>query len=783
MQGSGTEVLTGNNNTMAGTFFIDTGRLSIGAGGSIATAGSVFVNGGSTFDISSGGNQTVQNLGGIGGSSLTLGANTLTVVDTGANLYPGTISGTGGLTLQGPGSMTLTGPNSYTGPTTVTSGALALGAGGSIAASSGLNLAAGTSFSLTGNAGNQTIQDLTGAPGSTVNLGPFNLTVGTADSTVFSGVVTGLTPINGLVKIGSGTLVLDGVNTYAGPTTVAGGTLQIGDANNPGARIAGNVTVQGGGTLSGHGTVAGNVNNASGAVLPGGSIGTLSVGGNYVQSANAALITQLTPAAASVLAVSGTATLGGTLEVVPTTGFYLARTQYPVLTAGGGVTGTFSALVNQLPTLNLTVDYLPNAVDVVVTGSNFIGQTRNEDAVAAAINQVFMSSTGDLGTALSLAASVPQAQIPQVLSSFGGQIYGNLPEVSLQNRALFLGAMDERMRLLDQAPGAATLGGLVPGWGAGANASQVAALGNAISSDTQTAQIAGPAAGAAAGLPANVWARGFGQFGNISDNSGALGVDYSTGGGAIGAELVRTPATLLGVAASGGQSSVSLNANAETGTISFVQLGAYGAQALGYGVALDGAAIYAHDFYDVSRGIVVPGLLSRSASSSYGGDDAVVDLGLSKPLFYNAWLITPRVGFTYFHIGQSDFSESGANSLDLAVNPNALDALRSKIGVSISEPMMLGATEVVPELRAAWTHDFLDENGAFAAAFTGAPTASFNEIGSPVGRNAADIGAGLSFAISQTAFPGQLTGFVQYDGAFSSHQTNNAVAADLKFDW
>ena len=295
--------------------------------------------------------------------------------------------------------------------------------------------------------------------------------------------------------------------------------------------------------------------------MPGGLIEHSGASAAITQMPTAARIAQF-PAAASTLAVSGSATLGGTLEVVPTGGTYKAQTLYPILTAGGGVTGTFSTFVNQLPALNLTVDYLPNAVDLVVTGSNFIGQTRNENAVAAVINQTFMGATGDFGTALTAAASLPQSQIPQVLSSFGGQIYGNLPEVSLQNRALFLGAMDERMRLLDQAPGAATLGGLVPGWGSGANASQVAALGNAISSDTQTAQIAGPATGAAAGLPANVWARGFGQFGNISDNSGALGVDYSTGGGAIGAELVHPPQRHFSAqfAASGGQQRL-LNAN------------------------------------------------------------------------------------------------------------------------------------------------------------------------------------------------------------------------------
>jgi hypothetical protein len=87
----------------------------------------------------------------------------------------------------------------------------------------------------------------------------------------------------------------------------------------------------------------------------------------------------------------------------------------------------------------------------------------------------------------------------RALSSFGGQIYGNLGEVSLQDRRLFLGAMDDRMRLIaGDSPSAAILGSLpggsIPGvWGSGANGMQLAALGNAIGDPIN--DIIGPSAG------------------------------------------------------------------------------------------------------------------------------------------------------------------------------------------------------------------------------------------------------------------------------------------------
>jgi len=231
----------------------------------------------------------------------------------------------------------------------------------------------------------------------------------------------------------------------------------------------------------------------------------------------------------------------------------------------------------------------------------------------------------------------------------------------------------------------------------------------------------------------------------VNNNGGALGADFSTGGGAIGADLIRTPTSLFGLAVSGGQSNVSLNTNPENGTVSFVQFGVYGAQALDYGAAMDGALSYAHNFYDVTRGIVLPGT-SRTATSSHGGNDVVLDVGLSRPVPIDSWQITPRVGLSYFHIDQASFSEGGAGSLDLVVNPAALNALYTRVGFAIAQPIMLGGTSILPEFRAAWLHNFLDTQGQFAASFIGTGTASFSQVGAPVGRDAGDIGAALEYA-------------------------------------
>ncbi len=977
-QGSGTLTLTGVN-TYPGPTFINAGTLALGPGGSLASSNQFIIGTDATLDISSGGNQTVQNLANMAVGSIRLGANTLTDNATNFSTFDGVISGTGGLTLKGSGRLQLSSIQAYTGPTTVNGGILALVASGSIAASSGLNLASsGTSFEISA-AGTVTIKDLSGAALSSLNLGPANLLVGTANSTTFGGAIFGPSPINGLTKQGTGTLTLtgtnfysgptvidagtlaigpggsiaqssgvnlaapsttfdvsgasfsgiqgltgvagsklnignsflllnqtgtstfagsiaggdgsflilqgtgsevlsgvstltgyvliergtlslggggsiasaaniaierpgtldisnggnqtvqnlfasdgasillgantltlldtniginlingvisgsggltlqgpssvalNGVNTYTGPTTINAGTLEIGDANNPGARLAGSVTVNKSGVLAGHGTIGGSVANPSGTVMPGGSVGTLTVGGNYTQGNAGTLLIQADSTGVSQLAVGGAASIAGTLSVQPASAVVAPFSKVAILTAGGGVSGTFGQVIDGL-LLPISVQYLPNEVDLSLGG--FTGATRNQIAVANVLNASFATATGDFATVLSLAANLPPAQMQQSLSSFGGQIYANLAEVSLQDRRLFLGAMDERIRLLGGgSPSAAVLGGLgggVPGWSSGGNAAQLAAIGNAIS-DPQLAAADG--AGAAATTPGVLWARGFGQFASIDNSHGALGADFSTGGGAVGADLIRTPTSLLGLAVSGGQSSVSLNTNPENGTVSFVQFGVYGAQALDYGAAMDGALAYAHDFYDVTRGIVLPGT-GRTATSSHGGNDVALDVGLSRPIPVDNWQITPRVGLSYFHIDQTSFTESGAGSLNLAVSPAALNALYSRVGVAVARPMMLGDTTILPEFRAAWLHNFLDTQGQFAASFLSAGTASFGQVGAAIGRDAGDLGVGVSFAIPQTTFPGQMSGFVQYDATLAAHETANAIGAGLRLTW
>ncbi len=170
---------------------------------------------------------------------------TLTGTSTTNDFYPGLGDPTGGgktsLVKNGTGRWFLRAsavPRSYTGDTVINAGTLMAFTNNPLPFGTGkgnLIVNAGT-FEMAGN--NLSINGLSGAGGiNQRNNGAKTLTIGNGDangnfSGILSNVISGTgTAILNIVKMGAGTQILGGANTYVGATTVALGKLQLG-ANN-----------------------------------------------------------------------------------------------------------------------------------------------------------------------------------------------------------------------------------------------------------------------------------------------------------------------------------------------------------------------------------------------------------------------------------------------------------------------------------------------------------------------------------------------------------------------
>ncbi|VTU23607.1 Fluffing protein [Variovorax sp. PBS-H4] len=329
--GTGTTTLSYANSYTGGTFF-DAGVLSVAADDNLgAAAGTVTFNGGAlqtTADLTM---NRATTLGSRGGTIDTLAGTTLT--------HQGAISGTGGLVKSGAGTLALTGPNAYTGGTTISAGTLAGSAGsfgsGAIANNAALLIdqsndatlantvtgsgtvtktGAGT-LSLTGensySGGTELKQgrlaignshalgtgELAMHEGTTLRFAAEDLSVAnpivftdavdpTIDTGPFTATLTGaITGPGDLSKIGSGTLVLSGANSYSGATAVNEGTLRAGAANTFSAASAHSVASGATLDLAGFSQSIAALDNAGTVSLIGSTPGTtLTVTGPYAGS-------------------------------------------------------------------------------------------------------------------------------------------------------------------------------------------------------------------------------------------------------------------------------------------------------------------------------------------------------------------------------------------------------------------------------------------------------------------------------------------------------------------
>jgi fibronectin-binding autotransporter adhesin len=258
--GTGTWTLEANANTYTGTTTINAGVLALynqlsaensiisintGTGTTGTNNALQFVTQGSPSPWTIGGLSGTSNealLDTIGyGVALTVGNNN----DTGM-VYSGVLSGSGGsLIMTGTGTQTLSGANTYNGGTSITSGVLefakinSMPASGAVAVSSGGTVAVavgGTGQFTNATSGAGSVGGLfsgVGGQGAAVTLSSgsevgIDTTSAPGGSFTYAGNITNIGV--GLMKLGTGTLVLTATNSYTGATTITGGTLELANA-------------------------------------------------------------------------------------------------------------------------------------------------------------------------------------------------------------------------------------------------------------------------------------------------------------------------------------------------------------------------------------------------------------------------------------------------------------------------------------------------------------------------------------------------------------------------
>jgi autotransporter-associated beta strand protein len=565
--GAGTLTLSGPS-TYTGATNVNAGTLQAGVANAFTPLSAFTIASGATLDL----NGFEQNVGSLAGAgSVTLGAARLFIgSDNTSTTFSGTISGSGGLTKIGPGTLTLSGTSSYSGPTMIAGGlvnfnaASNFGTGAILLNGGGLQWAAGTSTDISPRL---------------AAFGALGATFDTNGTTVM--LASALSGIGGVTKIGAGTLVLSGTDTYRGPTTVAAGTLTV---NGSIANSA--VTVNAGAMLSGTGTVGATTINSGATFAPGNSPGTMTVAGNLAFQSGAIYLVQVNSTTASNTVVSGSATLAGTVQAAFASGSYATRA-YTILSAAGGLGGTtFNALTTSNLPAGFTASLSYTATDAILNLTATLGQLAsgpgapsgpgalacafsiNQCNVANALN-AFFNNGGALPPAFVTIFGLTGANLANALTLLSGEAATGVQQAAFQLTNQFLGIM---------------LDPFVDGRG---NAIGGSAIGFAPDREELPDDIALAYAKILKAPPKppsfeqrwSVWGAGYGGSNRTSGDPAVVGshdLSATSAGGAAGLDYRLAPGTVVGFALAGGGTNWGLAQGLGGGKSDAFQAGVYG---------------------------------------------------------------------------------------------------------------------------------------------------------------------------------------------------------------
>jgi autotransporter-associated beta strand protein len=766
--GTGTTILTAAN-TYTGATNVNAGTLQTGIANALSTATAVTVASGATFNLNSF-NQSIGSLAGAG--NVALGAATLTTGnDNTSTTFSGTISGSGSLTKVGTGTLTLAGASTYSGGTTIAGGTLslannqALGTGALTTTGSTVDYASGVTI------GNSIV----------VNSNTTKLSVTTGSATQ-AGAISELNGPRPLEKIGAGTLVLSGVNTYSGPTTVSGGALVV-----TGSIANSAVTVGSGATLTGTGTVGATTVASGGTFAPGpiGTPGAMTVNGNLAFQSGAIYLVQVNPAnASSANAIAGgSATLAGTVQAAFASGSYITR-NYTILSAAGGLNGTFNALsTSNLPagfTANLS--YTANSAILNLTatlaqpsgpsGPSALGAAGfnvNQLNVANSLNG-FFNNGGALPPNFVSVFGLTGGNLVNALSQLSGETATGGQQVGFQLTNQFLSLMLDPF--VDGRSGVAGVGGPALGF-----APEQEELPENIAL-AYSSVLKAPPKPASFDQRWSVWGAGFGGSNRTSGDQAVVGshdLSANVAGFAGGFDYRVTPDTVIGIAFAGAGTSWGLAQGLGTGKSDAFQAGLYGATRWG-AAYLAAAFAYGNHWMSTDRiAFANDHLTADFNAQSLGGR---VEGGYRFATWYGG--VTP-----YAAIQAQSFRTPGYSEIDptnggfgLAYSSRTGTDTRSELGARFDRALALYTNAVLSfRGRVAWAHDWVSDP-TLAAAFQTLPGASFLVNGAIPAKDSALASAGAEYRLANG-----ITLLGKFDGEFASHSSTYAGTGTVRYSW
>lgn len=776
--GNGTLTLSGTNTYSLGTT-LSNGTLAITSDANLGSGTSALTLGGGTVLQANG-------AGALSSHPITL-ADSATI-DTNGNTFTistpiGEVVSSGStLTKINSGTLILGGANSYTGGTHIIAGTLRAAASSAIPSSGLVTVDSGAVLDL--NNFNQTIGSLSGD--GNISLGSAKLTLGDNTDQTYGGIISDSGLAGSLTKQNLGTLNLTGANTYTGNTDVTGGTLLVN-----GSIQGGTLTVSSGATLGGEGTINAAIIN-SGAILPGNSIGTLSVTGPVTFDNGSTYEVELNPISADLLDVTGTVTInpGATIKILPDFGMgaYKRSQVFTVIQTTGGRIGMFGNVDSPFPSFIGEVNYdNPFLVQLIVSVLPFSDVVKggNPGAVAAYFDSIMPQLEGsDLDNIIEKLQFLSDTDLRNAFDTLHPAIYkalataqqtteSSISSIFLQKRKnIICHALEENINNdCEVRPEKKTL----------VDKKEVKRSWSPFFTKTDLEPVKYPEKEKNEGgekkdssQKIKLWIVPHGNFINQNNLKEKVGFNSGSGLFLMGTDFQLGKYFQLGFTLGYSYTDLKWKLHEDRGNINSFYEGFYGSFSNKRFFA-DLVFMGAFNKYKASRNIAFSDIKRQARRNSYGGDFiSCLNAGAFFKIFSLNFI--PWGSFSCIHVTEAKFTERGADSVNLAVKGANNLLLRSELGINISKCFCAWSKKgkIIPLIKAGYVNESRIKGRDYTAHFI-EQKGSFKVKGLYPDRNLADLGVGVTASFARMSYS------VNYDVEFEKDYLNNKV--DLNFSY
>jgi len=758
-EGAGKMVLSGAN-TNSGDTTVSAGTLAAGSTSAFSPASGFKVMPGAVLDLA-GNSNTTGSLAGAGTlvNNGAVAAKLTTGASNASTEFAGRIAdGTSATAFEkvGSGVLISSGIASNSGDTTVAAGVLAAGSTTGFSERSAYEVKKGAALDMngydnkTGSLSGSGLVTNTGGKAAVLTTGANNA------STTFDGVLSDGNAALGLTKEGTGELKIFGDNPYTMPTEVRSGSLILN-----GSVASAQVAVHQRAMLAGNARIRGDLLN-EGIVSPGNSPGTVTIGGNFIQSPGGTLLVEIAgPQSFDRLVVGGAAMLDGSIKLEPFGGygFNYGDEFFNVISTGKGTFGRFrSIIVPDGFRLRLLDDGFNISFVLAPADYTTLAQTPSQESVASALNEWVDVTTGDPNTVITAVDVLASQEYPAAFAAISPDFYRSLSTIVFNVSNNLNGDMQQRFAAI--------------------RAGSVGFAADHVAAQAPDGKEFKGSKDVVVEEPDSNWGsfvQGNGIFAKVPKISDIPSYRFASGGVTAGLDYRVAPGLAVGVY-SGYQGTQANYENSGLLIDNGVRFGLYSTYQNGgfYTSALVGGAYHA---FQVRRTIQFSSVDRSALSKPDGWElDSLLELGYN--MRFGKWSIGPFTNLQYTYLGIPPFVEGGADALDLSVAEQNANSLRYTLGGQVSYTWDINSKiSVVPGVSIAWQHEFLDGARTIDATLDGGDGPAVAGYTPGVGKDNVFATASVSINIGRN-----FSTTLSYTADFGAQDfVSNAISAGLNF--